>query len=185
MIERTRRKLDEARFFYGRLVKERQQKTFRHEPTAFRNYFSAFIQAARSVTWRLGNEEPEKWEAWKPKWERTLSAEDKKLMAFTNKLRREEVHVGGTEPSVELEEVALHELLRSVDFDIERQHPAHGMHRRSAIPGVPQPKVFRPAHYLEHEGGKEEVTALCQRYLDFLDKMLNDFCTDNVGLWGR
>ena len=29
------------------------------------------------------------------------------------------------------------------------------------------------------EVGKEEVTALCKRYLDFLDKMLNDFCTDN------
>jgi hypothetical protein len=27
------------------------------------------------------------------------------------------------------EEVALHELLRSVDFDIERQYPAYGMHR--------------------------------------------------------
>jgi hypothetical protein len=65
MIERTRTKLDEARFFYGHLVK--QQKPFRHDPRAFRFYFSAFIQAARSVTWSLGNEEPEKWKAWEPK----------------------------------------------------------------------------------------------------------------------
>jgi hypothetical protein len=35
MIERTRRKLDEARFFYGRLVTERQKRTSRHDPSAF------------------------------------------------------------------------------------------------------------------------------------------------------
>jgi hypothetical protein len=174
MIEATRRKQGEARFFYGHLVKERQH--FRHDPAAFRYYFSAFIQAARSITWRLGNEEPEKWEAWKPKWERTLSAEDKKLMTFTNKLRREEVHVGGTEPSVELEEVALDELLRSEGVEPWRQ--AYGMPRRS-LPGSPPPKVFRPAYYFEQEDGKQEVTALCERYLVFLEKMLNDFCADN------
>jgi hypothetical protein len=98
MIERTQRKLDEARFFYGRLVKERQKKTSRHDPSAFGYYFSAFIHA-RSVTWRLGNEEPEKWKEWRPKWERTLSNEDEKLKTFTNKLRTAEVKHGGTRPT--------------------------------------------------------------------------------------
>jgi hypothetical protein len=100
-------------------------------------------------------------------------------LKFTNELRIDEVHRGGADPIVELEEVALNELLRSVDFDLERRHPAYGMHRRSAIPGVPQPKVFRPAHYFEHEDGKEEVTALFKRYLEFLEKTLNDFCADH------
>jgi hypothetical protein len=181
MIERTRTKLDEARFFYRLLVNERPQtmKAFGHDPRAFRYYFSAFIQAARSVTWTLGNEEPENWKAWKPTWEASRSPEEQRLLDLTNDLRTDEVHRGGTDPSVELEEVALQELLRSVDFDLERQHPAHGIHRRSAILGVPQPKVFRQTYYFEDEVGKEEVTALCKRYLDFLDKMLNDFCTDN------
>jgi hypothetical protein len=89
MIERTRWKLYEARFFYGHLVEERatwSNSAFIEPPqrkrdrAAFRYYFSAFIQAARSVTWRLGNEEPEKWKAWEPKWKNTLSAEDKKLL---------------------------------------------------------------------------------------------------------
>jgi hypothetical protein len=83
MIEATRKKLGEARFFYQHLVNDRQQKTFRHDPDAFRYYFSAFIQAARSVTWTLGKEEKEKWKAWKPKWESMLAEEDKKLLAFT------------------------------------------------------------------------------------------------------
>lgn len=179
MIEATRRKLGEARFFYGHLVKERQH--FMHDPAAFRYYFSAFIQAARSVTWRLGNEEPEKWKEWRPKWERTLSAEDKKLMAFTNTLRTAEVKHRGTDPSVELGEVTFHELLRSEGVEPWKQHPAYAVQlfNQSAMPGVPSPTVFRPSYYFEQEDGKQEVTALCQRYLVFLEKMLNDFCADN------
>jgi hypothetical protein len=178
MIERTRRKFDEARFFYGRLVKEHQRRTSRHDPSAFGYYLSAFIQAARGVTWRLGNEEPKKWKAWRPKWEKTLSDEDKKLLRFTNKLRTAEVKHGGTDLFVELEEVEVRLLmLRSEDFELERQHPAYG-HHVFAPPGTPLPKVFRPTYYFEHEGGKEAVTALCKRYLDFLEKVLNDFCAD-------
>jgi hypothetical protein len=49
----------------------------------------------------------------------------------------------------------------------------------SAMPGVSPPKTTRPAHYFEDKDGKEEVTTLCQRYLDFLEKVLNDYCADN------
>src|SRR5262249_14790727 len=178
MIELTRRKLDEARFFYQHLLKERQQKTYRHDPRAFRFYFSAFIQAARSVTWTLGKEETEKWKAWRPKWESTLTDEDKRLMAFTNKLRQDEVHHGGTNPTVMLEEVELHELL-SANLSGGSWHPAYYQQLRRRLPGVPSSKVFRPAYYFEGKDGKEEVTVLCKRYLDFLEKMLNDFCAEN------
>jgi hypothetical protein len=148
-----------------------------HDPSAFGYYFSAFIQAARGVTWRLGNEEPEKWKAWRPKWESTLSDEEKKLLRFTNKLRTAEVKHGGTDLLVELEEVEVRLLiLRSEDFE---HHPAYDVQRRRSLPGQPSPKVFRPTYYFEHEDGKEEVTALCKRYLDFLEKMLNDFCADH------
>jgi hypothetical protein len=61
MIEATWRKQGEARFFYGHLVEERQKKTSRHDPSAFRYYFSAFIQAARNVIWTLHSEQKEKW----------------------------------------------------------------------------------------------------------------------------
>jgi hypothetical protein len=180
MIDRTRRKLDEARFFYQLLVNERPQtmKAFGHDPRAFRYYFSAFIQAARSVTWTLGNEEPGTWKAWEPTWRDRRSTEEKRLLDLTNELRLDEAKRGGANALVEWEEVALHELLALTDFDLERQHPAYGTHV-FAPPGVPPPKAFRQTYYFEDEVGKEEVTALCKRYLDFLDKMLNDFCTDN------
>src|SRR5215831_19570916 len=113
MIERTWRKLDEARFFYQLLINERPQtmKAFGHDPAAFRYYFSAFIQAARSVTWTLGNEEPEKWEAWEPKWKAKRSNEEQKLLDLTNELRLDETKRGGanalmlrrTQPSSHME----------------------------------------------------------------------------------
>jgi hypothetical protein len=178
MIEATRRKLDEARFFYGHLFNERR-KTFRHDPLAFRYYFSAFIQAARDVLRRAHYEEKEKWEAWEPKWRAKRSKEEQKLLDLTNELRIDEVHRGGANPTVVLEEVALHELL-SANFG-DRQHPAYGVQlfNLSAMPGVSPPKTTRPAHYFEDKDGKEEVTTLCQRYLDFLEKVLNDYCADN------
>jgi len=177
MIEATLRKLNEAKFFYGHLVRERQQKRF-PDPSAFRYYFSAFIQAARSVTWRLGNEEPEKWKAWEPKWKANRTQEEQRLLDLTNDLRTDEVHHGGTDPSVELEEVALHKLV-SANFDVDPWPIAAYAHHRRTLPGVPPSAAFRPAYYFEHEDGKEEVTALSKRYLDILDKMLNDFCADN------
>lgn len=63
MIEKTQRRLRQAQFFYRHLLNPRHWT--KGDPEAFEFYFSAFIQAARSVTWTLGNEEPEKWEAWK------------------------------------------------------------------------------------------------------------------------
>ena len=55
MIERTQRRLRQARFFYQHLVNARHG-----DPEAFRFYFSAFIQSARSVTWALKKEERER-----------------------------------------------------------------------------------------------------------------------------
>jgi hypothetical protein len=180
MIEATRRKLDEARFFYGHLVEERPDtmKAFGHDQRAFRYYFSAFIQAARSVTWTLGNEEPKKWKAWEPTWKRSKEEDD--LLKLTNKLRLDEAKRGGANALIVWEEVALHELLalRSESVEPWKQHPAYGVHV-FAPPGVPSPKIKRPAYYFEQEDGKHEVTVVCQRYLEFLEKTLNDFCADN------
>jgi hypothetical protein len=179
MIEATRRKLGEARFFYQHLVNERQQKTLRHNPDAFRYYFSAFISAARSVLLVLHAEEKDKWVAWEPKWRGKRSDEEEKLIKLTSKLRNLEVKYTGANPTVELEEVALDELL-SANFG-DRQHPAYRVQlfNLSAMPGVSPPKTTRPAHYFEDKDGKEEVTALCQRYLEFLEKVVNDYCSDN------
>jgi hypothetical protein len=63
MIEATQSKLQEAQFFYRRLVDSLNPVgRDRGEPDAFQHYLSAFISAARSVSWVLQSEEKEKYE---------------------------------------------------------------------------------------------------------------------------
>jgi hypothetical protein len=75
MIEKTKMKLEEAQFFYRRLNECRKQP-LASEPNAFRFFLSAFMQAARIVPWRLQIEEKQKYDAWRPTWERQVTAEE-------------------------------------------------------------------------------------------------------------
>jgi hypothetical protein len=79
MLEKTQKKLSEAQFFYRQLVKEARRPSM-NEPGAFGYYFSGFLSAARSVPWRMQNEEAEKYAVWRPKWEHKLTAEEHKLL---------------------------------------------------------------------------------------------------------
>src|SRR5262249_13911007 len=101
MIERTRRRLRQAQFFYQHLVKQQAKG----DPETVRFYFSAFILSARSVTWTLVKEEPDEWKAWKRKWNR--SQEEEKLLKITRELRNAEEKQGGADLTEELEEIAV------------------------------------------------------------------------------
>jgi hypothetical protein len=169
MLGATQRKLREAQFFYRHLLDVQQGK--RNEPEAFSFFFSAFIQAARNVTWVMGSEGKNKYDVWKPLWERELTEEEKKLEKLTNELRLDETKRRGAEIIVEPEEVETYELLRN--FEIQMGRPAYLM---EAQPGsIVTPKFYRPAHYLETEDGKAKVTEICKRYLDFLEKKVAAF----------
>jgi hypothetical protein len=56
MIEAAQRKLREASFFYRHLAGE-PHRGHDADPEGFRFYFSAFIGAARSVTWAMKSED--------------------------------------------------------------------------------------------------------------------------------
>jgi hypothetical protein len=174
MIERTNRRLRQARFFYQHLLDARHQT--KGDPDAFRFYFSAFIQTARSVTWTLGKEEPDKWKEWEPKWNANLNEEERKLNNLTNELRIAEVHRGGADLTEELEEVA-------VQAAIDTRPPTHwkrdGLSSFSAEMQIVTKKELRPTYYFEDKEGKEEITAFCERYLKFLWKTITDFIREN------
>jgi hypothetical protein len=173
MIEATHRKLREARFFHRHLMDLRHGRSATYEPEAFGFYFNAFISAARSVTWVLENEEKDTWEAWKPTWEATFTDEEWKFLKLTNKLRIAAVKLSGVKTIVEWEEVAIDELLSITNR--ERQHPAYGMHQSSQPGSSVSAKVMRRAYYLEQKNGKEEMTEIGERYLNFLEKVVQEF----------
>jgi hypothetical protein len=177
MIEKAQRRLRQARFFYNHLVNvrpttvnARQPTVTADDPEAFRFYLGAFIQSARSVTWTIGKEEPDKWEAWKPKWEAQLNDEERRLLKLTRQLRNAEEKEGGADLTEELEEVV-------VQAAVDLRPPIH-WERDGLVGGsrevriVPR-KELRPAYYFGE--GKEEISALCWRYLQFLEKTVDDF----------
>jgi hypothetical protein len=165
MIEKAQRRLRQARFFYQHLVNVRPTTVNARQPTvtpdnpeAFRFYLHAFIQSARTITWTIGEEEPEKWEAWKPKWEAQHSEEERELLKLTNKLRTDEVHRGGADLTEELEEVVVQ---AAVDLRPETYSERDGIVSYSASKQIVPKKELRPAYYFENKEGKEEISTLC------------------------
>jgi len=166
MIERTQRRLRQARFFHQHLVNQQAKG----DPETFRFYFSAFILSARTVTWTLKNEETKKWKAWEPKWRDKRTEEERKLLGITNELRKAEEKQGGANLTMELEEIAVERLLDAIP-------PRPGLNaayirnlrRQSHGASV---KLMQPVHY--YKDGKQELTTLCRRYLKVLQKVVKD-----------
>jgi hypothetical protein len=178
MIEKAQRRLRQARFFYQHLVNVRpttvnaRQPTIAGDPEAFQFYLGAFIQSARSVTWAIGHEEPDKWKAWKPEWEAQLSEEERRLLELTADLRNADAKEGGADLTEELEEVVVQ---AAVDLKPQVYWQRDGLAGGSASQQIVTRKELRPAYYFEDKEGKEEITALCWRYLQFLEKTVDDF----------
>jgi hypothetical protein len=176
MIEKTKMKLEEAQFFYRRLNECRKQP-LASEPNAFRFFLSAFMQAARIVPWRLQIEEKQKYDAWRPTWERQVTAEETRLLKFTNERRIDEVHGVGIETIAELEDIDIYDLLKSSPvhskiFDVN--NPAYD----TTMPPGTRPSrvsVTFPALYFDREGVKEDVIETCKKYLDYLERLVQEF----------
>jgi hypothetical protein len=88
MIDSTRKKLREAQFFLAQL--EQQQRTHGLYPAeAVEFYLSAFLSAARSVTFVLAAEEPSRYKEWSADWRGARPEEDKRVLArFTDARNR-------------------------------------------------------------------------------------------------
>jgi hypothetical protein len=108
MIELTKDRLEEARFFLGHLRehKDAQAQVNKPPPEHFRYYLNAFINAARSVIWVLENEEAEKYKAWIGSWQ-AQHPEGTALQKFMDDMRNTSVHEGRIETTIRSEEVPI------------------------------------------------------------------------------
>jgi hypothetical protein len=173
MIENTQRRLRESQFFYRRLLEESRPRMLANEPEALGFYLNALINAARSVPWTLQCEEREKYDAWLPSWEDKLKlrADDRKLLKFTNMQRIAIVKRGGAVTKSEVMTMPIAELRRE-----SRDHPAYGLYIYG-MPGTvsPQPSIEWTSLYFEFDGEKIGVMEICERYLDYLERLVQSF----------
>lgn len=168
MIGTAKKKIREATFFLRQLSKE--AKTFtRNEPEVFQFYLSAFLSAARSVTFAMQYEEKQKYDAWFPQWFSERTEDERNLMDFLKVQRNLEQKRGSTETSVSWEYIPV------TDFRIHEGKDLRFKCSWFGPPGTPIPHVGRPIHSFDLNCDVAEVTAVCNRYIDILNKLVQDF----------
>jgi hypothetical protein len=167
MIEATQKKLREARFFLSHLETQ-NRRAVRNEPEAFDYFMSAFVSAARSVTWALQAEEKAKYDEWFPDWLAARPEEDRKLLSLMVKQRNAEHKKGGGDRRVEWEYVPVTELSYDALGGLE-------FFWNAPLLGVPPPQVGRPVRYLDQGGQESEALSACKRYCALLTELVESF----------
>ena len=166
-ISNTRRKFREARFFLANMQRAARSTHLDREDFDF--YLSAFLSAARSVTWVLQKEQKASYDAWYPGWKQVLGAPDQALLTFMNEQRVAELKKAGAEKLSEIQMVPL------TQFDWEQpSHPAYGW-TWVGPPGVAPPEMGVVVHYFENGGQKVKVLDECKRYLALLERLIAEF----------
>ena len=173
MNQETHRKLNEAQSCYHLLRKHEgfTQSNIIEKPEEFHNSLSAFLSAARSVTFVLQAEQRQAYQAWFPGWQNGLNPDEKQLFKFFNNQRIEEVHKLGADLIEEKEAIPVTELIPD-----DRLHPAYQYGVTESAPvGTPPSMVYRRFYYFKIQETRKRVTAWCQEYLTLLERLVQEF----------
>jgi hypothetical protein len=165
MIEGTQKKLREAYFFLAQLERELSSSA-QNSAEAVEFYFSAFLSAARSVTFVLEAEENSKYSEWSPVWRNSLSENERRLLSrFTEArnraLKRETPKVGEDRHSS-----SIFASYDNVPIAVRMSWEEEDY----------QPMGFRVLKCrLMPDDVEEEVVPLCREYAALLSHLVGDF----------
>jgi len=167
-IEATRLKLAEAEFFYRKLA-DADGRLVSGEPEAFGFYLSAFLSAARSVTYALQAERKAQYDIWYHNWAEALPKEQEDLLKHFNTQRVATVHRKGAAIESELEAISQSEYFLAVAKEGAQIEIWGG------IPGTPAVPRFRMARSLIFEGTKVNAVHASGQYVALLSQLVNSF----------
>jgi hypothetical protein len=144
--------------------------------TEFDNNLSAFLNAARTVDYRLRHEQGAIYKPWRKAWDARLAPEQRSLMKFIDDDRAKEVHDSGSSRNVRQE---------GVKFGIGTHHLDGG--GTLTIGGIPTPlsgiesaaTIYKPTYSFTIDGTDRKVTEVCGTHLALLQKMVADFEADH------
>ena len=166
MIQATKMKLQEARFFFGHLERESGPL---HSSGHFDYFLSAFLSAGRSVTFALQSEDKQSYDHWFPGWKRNdITADDRELLTFMNDQRVESVHGTGAEVEISNVVVPMQQFMQEVT------HRGWQIYMHSGVPGTPRPDIIGQTRKFPALKD-EDVVAVCRKYLDLLSRLVSDF----------
>jgi len=156
-LSRVRKKLAEADFFLAKMTKQEQRPLGDRE--RFEYYLSAFLNAARTVDYRLCHEQEPIYKPWREAWNAHLSPEENGLIKNMIDDRNLEVHESGSRRSVGQE-------------DIDYTRP---MVRSGRSFGGENLVAHKATFSLTINGTDRRATEACREYLDLLRPMVAEF----------
>lgn len=162
-LSRINKKLREAGFFLGKMHERAQMAFGDHEEMDF--YLSAFLNAARSVDYRLRHEQQAVYSSFYKGWEAILSPDESGLLKFMVDDRNLEVHESGSGRLEQEKHIPVKGSYRDKSGTIEVTGPV----------GTPPTMVVKPTYVFVINGGQEPVTTVCQKYVALLDRLVADF----------
>ncbi|MGO9606389.1 MAG: hypothetical protein ACLQAT_23865 [Candidatus Binataceae bacterium] len=187
-LSQTPRKLREARFFFEKLRATAKPKAFNiHHPShlalnltvnagkdaklrvnteEFGFYLSAFLSAARSVTFVLQNEDRKTYDEFFPTWLDALDPEDRELLDKMNDQRVHEVHRLGATVTLEEKVIPIYDVHETSSGRVAVSTSA----RRT-----PRSTITVPAWRLTISGRPSELVDICSRYLELLKDLIEKF----------
>ncbi|MGH9960113.1 MAG: hypothetical protein ACREBC_23825 [Pyrinomonadaceae bacterium] len=167
-IDASRHKLREAQFFLAHLARVAKQ-TFPANAEEFHFYLSAFLSAARSVTFVLQFEEAATYKSWFSQWQTNQTTEDRDLLQRFNDQRVNVVHHAGADTSESTEFVPIAE--------VQIGGPGQPVYAFfwPGVPGTPPPQVARRLYTIRLSNSESEVIVACRRYLGLLEKLVEEF----------
>ena len=167
-IEATKRKLAEAQFFLFKL-NALQSHVFPNEPEAYEFYLSAFLSAARSVTFALQAEQKVRYDTWFPAWQNELPPHELALLVFFNEQRVQTVHRKGAEVVLGTESLSLHEYLAKASREGARIDIWNGP------PGNPPLTFPQTVRSFLIESSEVEATQACRDYFAVVTTLVDTF----------
>ena len=168
MIPETQRKLSEALFFFKLLYSRTEGPA--SDVEEFGYFLSAFLSAARSVTWVLQAEEKDRYDAWYPAWKARLAQAEQQLWHFMNEQRVAEVHQDGADVTATVEWRPVRKIL-----GMQGRALAHSI--IVGPPGSPPVEEGVPIHHFRIGDRVVDVRDACATYLNLLDALVKEFIT--------
>jgi hypothetical protein len=169
-LERIEKKLREARFFLDKMRDQESRAFGDKEPFDF--YLSAFLNAARTVDYRLRHEQATTYPAWRKIWDANSPTSEQTLINFMATDRRLEVHAKGSTRSVRTEEIIVHGSYSDKSGRVE-------VSGSLPLGTLPFASIFKPAYNFTIQGVEWKATDACAEYLALIDQMLAKFQADH------
>ena len=166
-IEGVEKKLREADFFLKKMIEH--DRLASRDKERFDFYLSAFLNAGRTVDWRLQHEQETIYPSWRICWDATLTKEQQRLIRSLMEDRNLEVHESGSGRIVKTEN-------RELGLGIHKL--ADGTSELIGPPGVPPAIIQVPGYYFTIDDVERSATEACREYLGLLEQMVAKFNAD-------